>query len=93
MDFEWDPLKNAKNKRRHGVSFTEATEAFFDNRRILLYDEKHSTAAERRYFLLGKVAGKVLTVRCTIRGGSIRIFGAGYWRKGKELYEQAHSQE
>jgi hypothetical protein len=27
-------------------------------------------------------------VRFTVRGDAIRIFGAGYWRKGKKIYEQ-----
>jgi hypothetical protein len=29
-----------------------------------------------------------LTVRFTYRQGVIRIFGAGYWRRGKQLYER-----
>jgi hypothetical protein len=29
-----------------------------------------------------------MTVRFTYRKGRIRIFGAGYWRKGKKIYEQ-----
>jgi hypothetical protein len=29
-------------------------------------------------------------VRFTYRGSVIRIFGAGYWRKGKQIYEQAN---
>lgn len=29
-----------------------------------------------------------LTVRFTYRGSVIRIFGAGYWRKGKVIYER-----
>ena len=29
-----------------------------------------------------------MTVRFTYRGGRIRIFGTGYWRKGKRIYEQ-----
>jgi hypothetical protein len=29
-----------------------------------------------------------LTVRFTYRRGLIRIFGAGYWRKGKQIYER-----
>jgi len=36
----------------------------------------------------GAVAGGVMTVRFTWRGDRIRIFGAGYWRKGKRIYEQ-----
>jgi hypothetical protein len=30
----------------------------------------------------------VLTVRFTLRVGNIRVIGAGYWRKQKELYEK-----
>jgi hypothetical protein len=34
------------------------------------------------------VHGGVMTVRFTWRDGRIRIFGAGYWRKGKRLYDR-----
>ena len=37
---------------------------------------------------MGKVADGILTVRFTWRGGTIRIIGAGYWRKGKHIYER-----
>ena len=30
----------------------------------------------------------VLTVRFTFRGNVVRIFGAGYWRRGKTIYER-----
>jgi len=30
----------------------------------------------------------ILTVRFTVRKISIRIFGAGFWREGKEFYEK-----
>ena len=39
---------------------------------------------------VGRVERGVLTVRFTYRGDVIRIFGAGYWRKGKRVYEQEH---
>jgi hypothetical protein len=61
--------------------------AFFDPRRVIAEDLDHS-GAEPRYFCFGKVAGGVMTVRFTYRVGRIRIFGAGYWRKGKGIYEQ-----
>ena len=35
------------------------------------------------YFCFGAVDGGVLTVHFTWRAGVIRIFGAGYWRKGR----------
>lgn len=88
MDFEWDDGKNTENIHKHGLSFYEAQNAFFDKSRIILLDGKHSSV-ETRYFCIGKAAnGSIATVRFTIRSGHIRIFGAGYWRKGKKIYEQ-----
>ena len=50
-------------------------------------DEDHS-ANERRFYCLGRVGDGILTVRFTYRDNVIRIFGAGYWRKGKTIYEK-----
>ena len=87
--FEWDDLKDRANRAKHGVSFGVAQAAFLDPRRVIAEDLEHS-GAERRYFYFcfGMAAGGVMTVRFTYRGGRIRIFGAGYWRKGKRIYEQ-----
>jgi uncharacterized DUF497 family protein len=88
MSFEWDDDKNTLNIARHGLSFFEAQQAFFDTKRVILLDVKHS-ADEKRYFCLGRTSiGLIATVRFTIRNGRIRIIGAGYWRKGKKLYER-----
>ena len=38
--------------------------------------------------VLVKSPGGVLTVRFTYRDEIIRIFGAGYWRKGKTIYDR-----
>ncbi len=51
-------------------------------------DAKHSKT-EERLFCIGRVAGKILTVRFTYREGKIKIYGAGHWREGKRYYEQA----
>jgi hypothetical protein len=32
----------------------------------------------------------MVTVRCIRRGDRIRIIGARYWRKGKQLYEKTN---
>ncbi len=88
MSFEWSETKNKENINKHNLSFYEAQEAFFDNKRIVLSDKKYSND-ETRYFCIGKTAeGGIATVRFTIRNGQIRIFGAGYWRKGKKIYER-----
>jgi hypothetical protein len=89
MDFEWDDSKNTENIGKHKLSFYEAQDAFFDKNKVILLDAKHSSA-EARYFCIGKTAnGGIATVRFTLRDGHIRIIGAGYWRKGKKIYEQS----
>ena len=42
---------------------------------------------EKRYYCFGRVSSGILTVRFTYRASNIRIIGAGYWRKGKKIYE------
>jgi len=87
--FEWDPAKDAENRRKHGVSFAEAQAAFLDSGRVIAKDVGHSRS-EPRFYCFGRVADGILTVRFTHRGSVIRIIGAGYWRRGKKLYE-AHT--
>ena len=87
MKFEWDPRKDRENQKRHGVPFELAQYAFADPGRIIAEDLSHSQD-EKRYFCFGLVGDGILTVRFTVRGSSIRIFGAGYWRKGKKVYEK-----
>ena len=86
-DFEWDNEKDRSNQRKHGISFSLAQFAFLDERRVILEDLDHSND-EKRYYCLGKVGGGIMTVRFTYRDTKIRIFGAGYWRKGKQIYER-----
>jgi uncharacterized protein len=88
--FEWDDSKDATNQKKHGVSFYEAQEAFFDPRRLIAEDLDHSHK-EKRYFCFGKVGDGIMTVRFTYRDNVIRIIGAGYWRKGRKIYEQENS--
>ena len=85
--FEWDLDKDAENQRKHGVSFSLAQEAFLDPRRVVARDLAHSRS-EERFYCFGAVGGGILTVRFTFRNEVIRIIGAGYWRKGKRIYEQ-----
>jgi len=86
-NFDWDKKKDLGNFAKHGVSFVEAQYAFTDPKRIIAEDLEHSEK-EQRFFCFGIVEGGVMTVRFTYRAGVIRIIGAGYWRKGKKIYEQ-----
>ena len=85
--FEWDANKAAANYEKHGVSFEEAIRAFLDPKRKIRLNEKHS-ADEMRYYCLGMVGDRVLTVRFIIRGSKVRIIGAGFWREGRNIYEK-----
>jgi uncharacterized protein len=85
--FEWDEGKDRENRKKHDVSFSLAQHAFLDPHRIIVEDSEHSTA-EDRYYCIGRVGEGLMTVRFTYRENAIRIYGAGYWRKGKKIYEE-----
>lgn len=85
--FEWDARKDSENQSKHKIPFALAQYAFADPKRVIAEDTAHSVK-ERRYFCFGRIGEGVLTVRFTYRAGIIRIFGAGYWRKGKDVYER-----
>ena len=88
MRFEWDAKKEKANIAKHGVDFREAQLVFSDPNLIMAGDAAHSEN-EPRLFCIGRSAtGGILTVRFTYRGETIRIVGAGYWRKGRKLYEE-----
>lgn len=85
--FDWDSVKDTENQRKHGVAFSRAQYAFSDLWRVIAKDLGHSQT-EERYYCFGEVDGGILTVRFTYRASVIRIIGAGYWRKGKAIYER-----
>ena len=80
--FEWDK----ENQAKHRVSFSAAQQAFLDPHRIIAEDLAHSSE-EDRFYCIGRVVEGILTVRFTYRSNIIRIYGAGYWRKGRKIYE------
>ncbi|MFP4452596.1 MAG: BrnT family toxin [Desulfobacterales bacterium] len=86
-DFEWDSRKDKQNQEKHGVSFALAQLAFLDIDRVILEDLGHSEN-EQRFYCIGRVSEAIMTVRFTYRKNKIRIIGAGYWRKGKKIYER-----
>jgi uncharacterized DUF497 family protein len=85
--FDWVPKKDQSNRKKHGVSFVQAQLAFVGRRRVIAEDLSHGRS-EKRYYSFGWVGEGILTVRFTYRSEVIRIFGAGYWRKGRRIYER-----
>lgn len=84
--FVWDSNRELTNIHKHGIDFHTAAQVFKDPERKIYIDARHSLK-EERLFCIGKVANRIITVRFTYRGDKIRIFGAGYWRKGRVYYE------
>jgi len=86
VHFEWDETKDLENQEKHHVPFAVAQRAFLDPHRLIAEDVSHSTE-EDRFYCIGRVGNGIMTVRFTYRGRTIRIYGAGYWRKGRRIYE------
>ncbi len=68
----------------------EAVAAFADPARVISPDVAHSQK-EPRWYCVGRLNDAILTVRFTERDGRVRIIGAGFWRKGKRIYETQNS--
>lgn len=52
LKFEWNPIKEKANIKKHKVSFDDARTAFYDEYAIQFYDPDHSEE-EDRFILLG----------------------------------------
>ena len=88
--FEWDEEKDKENQAKHNVPFVIAQQAFLDPHRVIAEDIAHSSE-ENRHYCIGRVGSGIMTVRFTYRGNVIRIYGAGYWRKGRKIYEDQNN--
>ena len=91
MEFEWDPRKDAANRRKHGIGFREAATLFGDPLAITFPDVAHS-ASEQRFLTIGEsVAARVLVVAHTERRQAIRIISARPATPGeRRFYEEDH---
>ena len=76
MEFEWDEDKADGNRKKHGVSFEEASTVFEDPLTLSGYDPDHSTE-EDRFITVGlSVDGRIIVVSHTDRDSAIRIISA-----------------
>ena len=76
LQFEWDPHKEAKNKRKHKIVFKEASSVFADFLSATMPDPDHSMD-EDRFIIVGYSDKKrPLMVSYTERGNQIRIISA-----------------
>lgn len=75
FEFEWNK-GNSDKPKKHGLTLEETEEAFFDDKKVIFGDWKHSIA-EERITLLGKTKkDKLLNITYTIRRNKIRVITA-----------------
>jgi len=89
VNFEWDPAKARRNRRKHRVSFQEAATVFGDPL-ALTYSDPDRSASEQRFITVGMSnANRVLIVAHTDGGESIRIISARKTtRRERKHYEE-----
>ena len=78
LKFEWDKTKAAQNKRKHGISFEEASSVFYDDNALEFHDPDHSED-EDRFIMLGlSFTTRMLVVNHCLRksGSVIRLISA-----------------
>ena len=91
IEFEWDPKKAAANLKKHGVSFEEASTAFWDDHALVIDDPDHSLD-EERFVLLGLSSDvRLVTVVHCFRGKDnvIRIISARRATPGEQTSYEA----
>lgn len=89
--FIWDENKNKLNKKKHGISFEEATEVFGDENAILFDDPDHSYE-EERFLIIGITGAKGICIvsHCyRDKDSTVRIISAREaTKKEKHFYQK-----
>ena len=85
MEFEFDPQKSERNKKKHGIDFNEA-QALWDDPGVIEIPVR--TSDESRSLTIGKILGKHWSAVITYRQGKIRIISVRRSRKEEvDIYE------
>lgn len=81
IDFDWDPAKEKKNRKKHRVGFSDALG-------ITIYDPDHSIDEDRYITIGASTGGRLLMVSHTDRHEQVRIISAReLTRAEREVYE------
>jgi uncharacterized DUF497 family protein len=87
--FEWDDRKAQANKRKHEITFEEASTIFGDPLSITIPDPAHSISEDRFITIGTSVNNELIVVVHTERDDTIRIISARKATKnGRRQYEQ-----
>jgi hypothetical protein len=85
--FEFDPVKSASNKAKHGLDFMEAQELWRD---WTIEIPAKKVGGETRYAVLGTIAGRIHTAIITYRGASMRIISVRLSNQAEQNYHAAN---
>ena len=90
LTFEWDEAKAIRNRKKHGVSFGEASTVFGDPLSITIADPMHSAAGEKRFVIIGQsYKGRTLVVVHCEQQDTIRIISARVaTKRERRTYEE-----
>ena len=91
MQFEWDKHKAVSNLKKHKIKFETAITVFDDPYALIAPDENHSTAKEKREWIIGESDNGILVVVFTkrIQGATYRIISARKAnKKERRIYEE-----
>ncbi len=86
MPFEFDPVKSAANRAKHGLDFVQAQAIWQDENRLEI---TAFSSTEPRFQVLGLVAGKLWSAFITYRNHNIRLISVRRARKNEHaLYHE-----
>lgn len=87
--FEWDSRKARSNKKKHGITFEEASTVFADILSITINDPSHSSGEDRFITVGTSFNEKLIVVVHTEHDDIIRIINARKATKHeRKQYEQ-----
>jgi len=84
MFFEWDALKSASNKLKHGISFEEVEEALAKEAPLDAF--RNANYPGQEVWVFRSLEGKICSVAVEQRGGKVRFISAHQNRKMRKMY-------
>jgi len=90
LQFEWDDKKANINRKKHGISFEEATTAFADELSITIDDPLHSQSEDRLILIGQSKVMKTLVVIHVEKKESIRIISARKATRNEQIFYEEY---
>jgi len=95
VTFEWDPEKDLRNRRKHGIGFADAVRIFESEAECLdLWDDSHP-GGEERFITIGPLDDRLVLVVWTERDvDTVRVITARWATRGeRDLYRRRMEEE